>query len=327
MASQDAVLRKIRAMLDRANHPGTPQEEIDTCLEMADKWMTEHAIEQAQLDALRPADERVKPEILRLVVCERGNPLWRQLVDLAGYLATYCRCKEVYYGLQSNGRYGIDIKLVGFPADLRYFEMLFTSLVLQMTSNLEPKPDLTKSLAENVYILHEAGVKWRRMADVLNKTNGTWDAHNGFQANPAVEHWRKEVRPSKTDPDMLIPWPDGHRLINLYRRWCREIGELPRAIQSPIAYQRNFAEGFAGRVSMRLWEMEHRKQGTGTALALRTEAVKEMYDEHFGELKEDKRKRPELRTDIDAWYAGCKAGDQADIGLTRVKDANRPQLT
>lgn len=322
MASQDAVLRKIRAMLDRANHPGTPQEEIDTCLTLADKWMTEHAIEQAQLDATRPAEERVKPEMLRMVVCEAGNPLWRQLVDLAGYLSTYCRCREVYYGLRSNGRYGIDIKLVGFPADLRYFEMLFTSLVLQMSANLEPKPDVTKSLAENVYILHEAGVKWRRMADLLNRAAGKNDLRQ-----PLTDRWWDEIRRSKSQPNLLIPWPDGHRLINLYRKHCKAIGELPRAIQSPVAYQRNFAEGFAGRISMRLWDMEHRKQGTGKALALRTEAVKEMYDEHFGELKEHKRKRPELRVDYDAYMAGRAAGDQADIGLTRVSDANKRQLT
>lgn len=324
--TEEDILRKVRALMERANHASTPDEEKDTARKMADELMLKYAIEQAVLDESRPAESRAKPELVYFDICEAGNPLWRQLTDIAGLLASHCRCRDVYRGLQADGRYGVQIGLIGYSADLRYFEMLFTSLILQLGANLEPKPNPSKTLAENVYLMHEAGVKWRRIAVLLNRTHD--EMETVADVNGACARWRKEVRPSKDQPQLLIPWPDGHRLINLYRKHCKEIGEEPRAITSPVAYQRNFAESFFFGISDRLWEMNQRNQSVGTALALRTEAVNEMYAEQFSDVKSLKKKRKGLRYEGAARKAGRKAAEEADLGLRRSDSpSRRGQLT
>lgn len=321
---QEKVLSRVRALLERANHPGTPETEADACRLKADEYMQEYAIEQAELDATRPAADRIKPEYSLIKIVEPGNPLWEQLTDLASRLALHCRCRDVFYGMKSKGRLGIDIGLIGYAADIKYFEMLYTSLYLQLSANLEPKPNPFKSLAENVYILHEAGVKWRRMANLLNREWDEMDTQADIAGRGAA--WRKEVRPSKDQPGVLIPWPDGHRLINLYRKHCREIGEEPHAIQSPINYQRNFAESFRERVSMRLWEMDARNNGAGTALALRRDLINEKYEEMFKDIKAGPKRKP-LRYEWNARDAGDEAGRRADLGGTRVQGNQARELS
>lgn len=324
--TEDAILRRIRALMERADHPETPQHEKDACREKADKMMHDHAVEQAELDMTRPAADRAKPEKLEIAICMGGNPVWQSLVDLFNNVALHCRCRAAYTGLGAKGRWGITGNIVGYPADLRYFQMLYTSLVLQMGNELEPKPDPAKSLAENVYILHNAGVKWRRIAELLNKA---WDEMpTGLDlANHAGARWRKEVRPSKDQPGVLIPWPDGHRLINLYRKHCRAVGELPRTVQSPITYQRNFAESYATRVSIRLYEMR-KGSGAGTALELRADSVDEAYGEFFPGIGDRKPpKRAEYRYEWSARDAGRDAANRADLGGNRVSKTERPQLS
>lgn len=316
------VLERVRNLMELANHPETPDGEADNARAMASKIMLKHAIDEAELEATRPAEERSKPEFEIFTVCAPRNPLWRQMADLAGYVADHCRLRSVYYGTHTEGRHGISIGVVGYMADIRFFEMLFTSLVLQMGTRLEPKPDTSKSLAENVYLLHEAGVKWQRMAHLINEAAGKDDLRQPL----SDRWWDEKIRRSKDQPNVLIPWPDGHRLINLYRKYCREIGETPHAITSPVAYQRNFVEAFGLAVMRRFYEME-RNSGPGTALAIRSEAIDGKYNELFPDIgKKKPRKRKDLRYEHEAYSSGTQAGREADLGGTKMGDANKRAL-
>ena len=296
---QSKALDRVRKLLERADWPGTPDEEADSARAMASDIMLKYAIDEAALDASRPVADRVKPEMIRVDVSQAGNPLWIQLADLAAIVAQHCRLRDIYFGTRNNGRYGVTVGLVGYPADLRYFQMLFTSLLLQMSRRLEPKPDLAKSFEENVYILHEAGVSYRRQVHMLF---------------PQVDR--------SNDPEVK---KHGGRCKTAYRRWCKKIGEEPRGITSPVNYQRNFAESYVVRIHSRFREMEQRNEKVGSALALRTESIDEMFAGKFPDMKKA-RKRPDLRTDWNARDAGRQAADEADLAGNHVGNATKGQI-
>lgn len=324
------VLQTVRALIAKAE--GTDNsEEADAYRAKADQFMVQYAIDEAALDATRPAEKRTKPEILMFTMCPSSHPMERYLSDLVQYLGEHCRCKVVFYGLYS--KYGnTSVRAFGFPSDLKYLELLYTTVQLQMSGEIEPKPNTAKSFDENVYVLHEAGVKWQRIAYLMNNAYCAGNMIAGRMlgtVRPEAAHWRESVRASKDYgmEDTLVPWPDGARLKTAYRRWCKEIGDTPRAIPQPIVYQRNFASGYVMRIATRLWDMRQKNAGVGTSLALREEEVTNLFNETFAdqELKESKAPFKE-RYDWEAQSAGREAANRADLGGTKVANQSKPEL-
>lgn len=311
------ILNTVRNLIAKAE--GTDNEtEADAYRAKADKMMMDYAIEQAELDATKPAEFRIKPERLTFKICPSGHKLEQYFIDLVATIAAHVRCEVVYFNAYR--KYGdTSAFCIGYSSDLQYLELLFTTLFLHMSGEVEPHPDHSKSFDENVHMLHEAGVKWARIANLMN---------HSFRTKPWNQGWRDAVKMGKdNDQDTLVPWPDGHRLINAYRRWCKEIGEEPRAIVSPIAWQRNFCDSYVGRISTRLWEMRQANPGTGGGLVLRQESVKEMMDEIFPpkDLKKHKQKRLD-RYEGEARNSGRRAANTADLNASPRMKGSKTEL-
>jgi hypothetical protein len=331
-ANDEKMARRIQALIAKAESTDSAAE-AQTYFEKAQELMLQYSIDEAVLSAARPAEQRIKPtRIDGVIICPKGSHLEHEMRCLAQTLAVNLGCRPIFMGTYKNERVKhITATVVGYAADLRMFEMMYTALHLDLSSQLEPKPDVSKSFDENVYILHEAGVKWQRIADLMNGASIMREREGmKVERRPGTEEWWKAVRPSKQQPDVLVPWPDGHRLINAYKRYCREIGEEPRAIQSPVTYQRNFAEGYGNRISMRLWEMKRAAEKSaqpGTALALRQEDVDAAFDEFFPPENVVSGKTRNSRYIAEAYGAGKRAGDRANLNTTRAAGgAGRRQL-
>jgi hypothetical protein len=58
------IIEKVQAILDRANHPNTPQAEAETALAMAQKLMLKHGLDEAVLAKARKTDEVIVRETL-----------------------------------------------------------------------------------------------------------------------------------------------------------------------------------------------------------------------------------------------------------------------
>lgn len=319
------IARRIQALIAKAEATDSLAER-EACFERAQELMLQYSIDEAMLSAARPAAQRLKPTKLKgVILCAKGSPLEYQMQQLVMTLASNLGVRPIFHGTFKSERVQhITATVVGYESDLRLFEMMFTALHLDLSGQLDPKPDAAKSFDENVYILHEAGVKWRRIADLMN---AAYDSAGMSMGQPVLQVWRESVRPSKNQPDVLVPWPDGHRLINAYKRYCRSVGEKPRAIQSPVTYQRNFAEGYVTRISTRLWEMRKKAETSaqpGTALALRTEDVDAAFAEFFPGAISGKMQR--LRYLGEARDAGRAAGDRADLHANRATGGSRLAL-
>jgi len=61
MAVDEGVNRRVRSLLERANHPGTPQAEAETALALAYRLMVKYGLDESQLHSSVPADVRDEP--------------------------------------------------------------------------------------------------------------------------------------------------------------------------------------------------------------------------------------------------------------------------
>lgn len=281
-------LETVRKLLEKAADPATTPAEAQALRQKADDLMLAYAISEFEVESLKPRDQRQRPETKNLVVCGRQVPIKTQLVDLMQLVAEHNRCKAVFYGLRRQED-ACSVRVIGYPSDIDYTEMLFTSLYVQMAQGLEPSPSDELTFEENLVVLKESGMKWQRIHELLQ---------------PGV------------------PWERRHgvRYTKMYTDYCKN-NERHRMYTNPTRYQRNYAEAFVQTVGIRLREIRtHQQQagtaGTGMELALRDEvgaAFQEMFPKlsHValgGRSKYDSR----------ASAQGQEAGSRADLGQTRV---------
>lgn len=299
----NTALERARKLLERATHLGTPEHEANSCREKANDIMVKHAIDEAELEATRPAADRIKPESIKITVCNHGSPFEWQLYKLVLELAWFTRTKVA---ITEPGRgLGMNAVIVGYSSDLKYFEILYTTIFLHMLSEADPKADDSKSFDENVYMFHEAGISYREMVHRLMPEVPRWD-------ESAIKR-------------------GGGRCKTAYRRHCKKLGEETHVIPQPIVYQRNFAEGYVKRVSYRLAIIQQNAPKSG-ALALREQSVKDLLDEMYpvDDSEDGKKARKaaeqKLRADWNAQSAGSDAGNRVDLGSTRMGSAERQQL-
>lgn len=287
-------LKKIQALLNQAESTGfTP--EAQAFREKAESLMVTWQIEQWELDQVKPTGSREKPTHKRVHICGENNLLKEELLDLFGSIVMHCRCRAVYYGLREK-RAMLSAEVIGFASDIAYLEMLYTSLHVQMSNNLQPQPDPTFSLAENVALLKEAGMKWADIYTTLGR------------------HLYDPVTGKK---DMT--------LFNAYKKLCKEEGR-EHVGSNPTNYQRNFSAAFASTVSQRLVEIrKHTREQTHEsdgslvpALRSRDEDVTAELKVLFPRLGRSVSLRGTGKYDGSARSRGADAGRRADLGQSKM---------
>jgi hypothetical protein len=305
----DKILNRVRALLEKADSTEFPAER-DQLLEKAEELMLKYAIDEALLESTRPADKRQTPKMLDITVCVKGHPLQDQIINLATTFADHYRCRIVYFGAMPKSIWKhVTAKVVGYPSDLKFFELSFTNAQLHLAGHIDPKANPSKSFDENVYDLHAAGVSWRNIVYAMNRA---------IETNQKISDPSWKVLPVSHEQEVRN---SGGKCKTAYRRWCKKIGEETERIQSPVSYQRNFAIGYVGEIYGRLAKIRSANYQGGSALALRQESVDELYEETFTDLKQIKHKQ--VRWDANARSAGRKAGSELDLGGTRLGDSRK----
>jgi hypothetical protein len=167
----DKMMERIRNMLARADHPTTPKPEADTARAQAEKLMRKYRIAEEELIASGDAVVNGLNVLFREMpvynVGSKYSDVYRSLVS---YAITHTGCQGVFTGSSMDGERLITI--VGYEADIRYAEALYTNARLLFADRMEPKVDPNLSDMENVYRLRSAGLERRIVAEHMGWVKG-----------------------------------------------------------------------------------------------------------------------------------------------------------
>lgn len=131
------MIEKVRAILERANHPNTPQAEAETALALAYRLMQKHGLEES--DVARTSNKR-SPEarIITKTVTITG-PYRVRRGTLFHILATSLSCAD-YRDMETESRDAVTMVAFGAPDDLFALETLFAAADLLALRSM-PKGD------------------------------------------------------------------------------------------------------------------------------------------------------------------------------------------
>lgn len=316
----DAMINKIQALLNNAESLANDgkDEAAKNFMAKADELMAKYQIDAAILaaankDQAKPVEN---PEIIRFQFAGQDSPIATQLYNLCIQVAVHYDCR--FHGWTSG--WG---NFIGLPSDVKFAEMVYTSLRLQLLRKIDPQVDMERSYDENVFILHEAGINWERTCSQLNIARMHWMDAKG------LDH-----RGSLGEPWAYVDWDpkkkDGGRLIRACKRWCKEIGVEYRAVQTPVTFQRSYSEGFLTEISIRFRELRAHRNAqvastTGAELALRDKGllVFDAYEKYKKDNGVKAGKGYHQRIIGESFARGREDGRNADLGQTRVGDRRK----
>jgi Protein of unknown function (DUF2786) len=263
----ESALRKVRGLIAKAEHEGTPPIEAAEAQRLADEIMRKYKLDQAKLDASRPAEDRIKAEKTEVPLVRYDSDLLPRMANLAVYVAEHCDCKiRCYWRYDSEGVW--HARVYGYQSDLRYFEIVYTELRLHMVGVLRPAIDPNKSVELNAYTLHNAGMNWFDIA----KSEG-WEETPSRPGEAKFMYYNPRTGQRQAWKDCIGKYKFA------YQREVVRRGEQPVKIRpgGMNNYRVNAAYGYVRRIDQRLREIREHRQQVGNALALIVDAVEELY--------------------------------------------------
>jgi hypothetical protein len=305
----DKILSRVRGLIAKAEHESTPPHEAALAAQMADALMLKYSINAAQADAARPRQEQSKPVIISVEVGGYSDILG-YIGSLCETVAEHCRCKVRTYADWHDGSWFA--KVYGFESDVRYFELLYTTLRLHMVGALIPRFETHKSLEENCYNLHMAGYNWLEIAaiDGWNKV-ASWERQPQQEMKIPYRHKDGRIQPATQV---------GSHYKRAYQRAARDRNE---------SHRKSSASGYVSQLARRLREVASGRAG-GSELILRTriddldalfrkdnpDMFRKLTDE---ELKAESKNRPKYRykpVNPAAFERGVHVANTADLNNT-----------
>jgi Protein of unknown function (DUF2786) len=296
------VLEQVRKLVERAEHESTPKAEAAACRERADSLMQKYLIEEWQLRGSAP--QGLKPTKIRVDIGAGSSPLLQETATLAGIIADFCKCSSVWmsgsgWGSAQRQEY---CTVYGYESDLRYFELLFTTLYLHMSGAMFPKPDSAKTTGENVSVLRKAGYNWVQVAEAFGwRLTDKDPKHTEFTSTDGEKAlWNKVVSPLKA----------------AYKKHCAAEGipmvSLGRGGAGNMSFRLSAARGYLARISQRLREAASKRE-VGAELVLRdkTQNINDMVAAENPDMRDAKSKS--IRYNADAYARGVAHANTANL--------------
>ncbi|MBM3730687.1 MAG: DUF2786 domain-containing protein [Actinobacteria bacterium] len=131
------MIEKVRAILERANHPNTPQAEAETALALAYRLMQKHGLEES--DVARTSNKRSPDARIITKTVTITGPYRVRRGTLFHILATSLSCAD-YRDMETESRDAVTMVAFGAPDDLFALETLFTAADLLALRSM-PKGD------------------------------------------------------------------------------------------------------------------------------------------------------------------------------------------
>jgi hypothetical protein len=281
----DSMMRKITALLSRADHPNTPEEEASSARAMAERLMQKYRIEESELIASGALnDELYKPGSKIIVMCPAESPFYNNYYNMLYYIAQHAGIRLHYkWGSDPDtGVYSLCGVMVGYEADIRFAETLYNNARLIFADRMEPKPKPDLSDMDNVYRLRSAGMERIKIAKIMG-----WGDTGSATA----------------------------KVTNLYKKACKARGEEPALTGRGVsvsAYKEAYARAFTNTLYTNLTNARNaaaQEGGAGTlVLADRKERVDEAFYKLYPQLRPDNL--PKNRSASASRRSGWTAADQ-----------------
>lgn len=308
MASdREDVLRKVRALIAKADDPTVTPEEAASFRAGADRLMTKYAVEEMEL--LRAGRKATSVEV-RIVNVEwwyrQNQDVSSSMWSIFNWTYSHCRCRVMYRHISGTTR---TIRVIGFPGDLDWADLLFTHLMLDLERKVDPRPDANTDYYQALKMLREAGFSWN-------------EAHSRMLTGRVM---------LPADVEHIQPWSaQRDKMLRDYRAWCKRTG-TPQNYNHHKTFRRSFTEGYQSGVLNQFYSMrdvQDADDGSGTALVLRDvrqtveDALYDQYPEYKPEpatkdtIKKGRRiraYRDSRKRDESAILAGYDAGKQVDM--------------
>lgn len=299
MAEQDKVLAKIQALIDKA-HSTEFDEEAKSLLAKADSLMVKYSIEQFEiLDPARRTTARgvvmEEPEIRTIHIQDRTPDIDSKFADAVRTLFYY---SAEHLFVRTANLSMTDAKVVGYPVDLRFLEMFFLKLKLQMFSEMIVTVDPEGDWIAQIAGLKNMGYKWEEI-------------HRKMQAHPQYpglgERWSKAV---------------GSKFYSKVVRYYEDNGIARNKSSNPKAWREDFVDGYVYRIWERLKEMRAATVGDNPLLPDLIGQKKSSLDELFFSVRPDLRPHPE-HCDCDTCHAK-KCTNRSTCKRTVCANARKP---
>lgn len=263
----EKILRRVRALIDRADHPNTPEAEAASSREIAERLMRKYRIDEEAIIAESPdsiVPQRIDFDLAKIrydedTIGTLRNSLWNLVWYSADHCGVKALCRYDYQHAEEGTTLTLKITAIGYESDLRYFEYLSTSARMVWSERINPQPKPELSDAENCYRLRSAGVERWKVARML------WgsDRHDG---------------------------PAHGKVAKLYKAECERRGEranLSGRQVSAKTFRQAFAASFVSRYADLLRRARDGADSVGGVMVLhgRSERVLEAWYTAFPEYR------------------------------------------
>jgi hypothetical protein len=299
---QSKLLATVRGLLAKAESTEF-EAERDAFRAKADELMVRYAISKYDLDA----DAATKHAKFGAYTFDltwywdlrgpAGYELQAYAYQLMGTIINHCR-------LVRGPQKGDGLLLFGMKQDFEFFEMLFTSLLLEMTRMMSPRWQAHLTREENVVNFKHAGAKWQTIAEQLRDHE---DYPIRYQINGQLHGC----------------------YIAMYKKGLKATGQEQIKVQ-PQVHARSFMIGF----NQKIWQRLHHQReaianepGTGLVLVDMSKELMEYAKQHspdfFAPPKQTGKKLARGRTRYVATSGhsmdqGRAAGARVDLGGSKL---------
>lgn len=266
----DSIMRKLQALMERADHPATPPEEADACRQKADALMLKYKIESVLSGGGKA--NGTEPEWRRMAVSQAGSEFSNYYRHIAGEVVEHVgglfRTEAEWD--QEKLDYNYYLNVVAFPSDLRYAEVLFMSCMLEFGKRLEPKYDANETDAENIYRMRSAGMERGRIGTVV---------------------WGQKYLPNEQKAQ-------NRKVTKLFKEECERRGDDASVLlgrgNNMASFRLAYAVGFVNTIRNRLTRMRSNRgaEASGLVLADLSGRVRAAYEEKYPPPKPNPDAKP-----------------------------------
>ncbi len=312
MSKQEKMLETVRALLAKAEATEFP-EEAEAFRAKADSLMTKWAIEQWQVQAAQDGvGGRLMPIRKNYDFSWYSGEFKQDMWRLFCRLGTHCRVQVVTAKTlrMADGR---KIPVLGLQSDVDYMDMLFTHLMLDLASKINPKPLAKLSYEENLANLKECGLGWPEIARLMHDA-GMMEYKVITEDDKSHLQEFRDGKPIYDQKPILKPWdhrPNYAKPAHDYRRWCKKTGH-PQAYTDYRTYRNAFAVGYVDAVEERLSIMRRAQRKEYDAghkaggMELVVKDIKDMIKEFMFEEFPDMRPHPPECECATCHYMKCR---------------------